>query len=102
MQASNRTVFGREFKVTPLWMWILQRASGLLLGPLVALHVWTPALASNRALNAVLLAVVLAHGYSGLRRIAVTRDRIAMTTALAWAWCVVVLVFGAMLVLARP
>jgi len=102
MQASNRTVFGREFKVTPLWMWILQRASGLLLGPLVALHVWTPALASNRALNAVLLAVVLAHGYSGLRRIAVTRNRIAMTTMLAWAWCAVVLVFGAMLVLARP
>ena len=101
MLASERTVFGREFKVTPLWMWLAQRASGLLLGPLVALHVWSPALASNRALNAVLLAVIVAHGYTGLRRIAVKRDRIALVRTLTWLWCAIVAVFGAMLVLAR-
>ena len=102
MQAFSRTVYGRAFRVTPLWLWIMQRASGLLLGPLVALHVWTPALASNRALNAVLLAVIVAHGYTGLRRIAVKRDSLAMTQALTWAWCAIVIVFGALLVLARP
>jgi succinate dehydrogenase hydrophobic anchor subunit len=99
MQASNRVVYGREFKVTPLWMWMLQRASGVLLGPLVTLHVWAPALASNRALSAVLLAVILAHGYTGLRRIAVKRDKAGITQAVAVLWCVVVLAFGAMLVL---
>lgn len=101
MQASSRTVYGREFKVTPLWMWLAQRASGLLLAPLVALHVWTPALASNRMLNAILLAVIVAHGYTGLRRIAVKRERIALVRTLTWLWCAVVIVFGAMLVFAR-
>lgn len=102
MQASSRTVYGREFKVTPLWMWLAQRASGLLLGPLVALHVWTPALAQNRMLNVVLLAVIVAHGYTGLRRIAVRRERIAIVRTLTWLWCAIVIVFGALLVLARP
>jgi succinate dehydrogenase hydrophobic anchor subunit len=102
MPASSRTVYSREFKVTPLWMWILQRASGLLLGPLVVLHLWTPAMASNRGLNAVLLVVIVAHGYTGLRRIAVKRDRVALTKAITWIWCAIVVVFGALIVFARP
>ena len=101
MPASNRTVFGRDFAVTPLWMWMLQRASGVLLGPLVALHVWAPAMASSRMLNAVLLAVIIAHGYAGLRRIAVKRGQAGMTKAVAWLWCAIVLVFGVLLVLTQ-
>lgn len=101
MLASERTVFGRDFKVTPLWMWMLQRASGVALGPLVALHVWAPAMASSRALNVVLLAVIIAHGYTGLRRVAVKRHKVTITRAITWTWCGLVLVFGAMVVLAR-
>ena len=40
MQASNRIVFGRAFRVTPVWIWVMQRASGLLLGPLVFYALW--------------------------------------------------------------
>ncbi|MGH8617507.1 MAG: hypothetical protein ACREUW_07420 [Burkholderiales bacterium] len=101
MLASSRTVYGRTFRVTPVWLWVLQRASGLLLGPLVALHVWVPALASNRALNALLLAIVLAHGYSGLRRMVMTQNRAPAHTAMALLWCVAVAVFGGLLVFAR-
>lgn len=101
MLASSRTVFGHEFSVTPLWMWILQRASGVLLGPLVALHLWAPGVASARSLNAVLLAVILAHGYTGLRRISAKRERIGLVKALAWIWCALVIAFGAMIVVAR-
>lgn len=97
MLASSRTVFGRAFRVTPVWLWVLQRASGLALGPLVALHVWVPGLASNRALNAVLLAIVLAHGYSGLRRIVQREPRAGVHAAMGVVWCVVVLAFGALL-----
>jgi len=101
MLASDRTVFGRAFKVTPLWMWMLQRASGVLLGPLVALHVWAPAMASSRALNVMLLAVIIAHGYTGLRRVAVRRNKVALTNTITWIWCALVLVFGAVVVLAQ-
>jgi len=101
MPASSRTVYGRDFQVTPLWMWILQRASGLLLGPLVALHVWSPAMASSRALNGVLLAVVLAHGYAGLRRIAVKRGKAGLMQVVTWLWFAIVLGFGAVLVWAQ-
>ena len=99
MLASERVVFGRAFKVTPLWMWMLQRASGVLLGPIVALHVWAPAMAANRALNVALLAIIVVHGYTGLRRIAVKRSKVAITQAIGWSWCAAVLFFGAMIVL---
>ena len=100
MQASSRTVYGRDFRVTPLWVWMLQRASGLLLGPLVALHVWAPAMASSRALNTVLLAVILAHGYAGLRRVATKRGKAGLMQVMTWIWCAIVVGFGAVLVLA--
>jgi len=101
MLASSRTVFGRTFRVTPVWLWLLQRASGLLLGPLVALHVLVPHLAGSRALNVLLLAVILAHGYSGLRRMVVAQNRAPAYIALALIWCVAVAVFGGLLVFAR-
>lgn len=100
MSASSRTVFGRTFRVTPVWLWLLQRASGLLLGPLVALHVWAPGLAANRALNALLLAIVLAHGYSGLRRVVTAQGRAGVHAAMGLAWCAAVALFGALLVFA--
>jgi succinate dehydrogenase hydrophobic anchor subunit len=98
MPASSRTVYGRAFKVTPLGMWLLQRASGILLGPLVALHVWLPGVAKNHIFSALLLVIVLAHGYTGLRRIAVKRGAIGMTLVVTIAWCALVAFFGVMLV----
>ena len=99
MQASNRIVFGRAFRVTPVWLWVMQRASGLLLGPLVAVHVWVPEMSNNRALNAALLLLVLGHGYSGITRLAQQERRAAVVTAHAWAWLVLVALFGALIVL---
>ena len=101
MLASDRTVYGRRFAVTPVWLWMLQRASGLLLGPLVALHVWMPGMAANRALDALLLAIVVAHGYSGLRRIAVKHQPISGMAAVTWAWCVVVALCGGLVLIYR-
>lgn len=101
MPASSRTVYGREFKVTPVWMWFVQRASGVLLGPLVALHIWAPAMAGNRALNALLLAIILAHGYTGLRRVAVKQNEFGVTMAITVAWCAIVAFFGVLLVIYR-
>ena len=99
MQASKRTVYGRAFSVTPVWMWVMQRASGLLLGPLVALHVWMPEMSHNRVLNAVLLLLVLGHGYSGIKRLAQQERRSTVVAAHAWAWLILVAVFGVLIVL---
>ena len=99
MQASSRTVFGRTFRVTPPWLWVMQRASGLLLGPLVAVHVWMPAMSHNRALNAVLLLIVIGHGYSGIRRLVRAEPRSSIVTAHAWAWLILVALFGLLIVL---
>jgi len=98
MQASSRIVFGRAFRVTPVWMWVMQRASGILLGPLVAVHVWMPQMSQHRALNALLLLLVLGHGYSGIRRLAQLERRSAVVAAHAWAWLVLVAVFGLLIV----
>lgn len=99
MQASSRVVYGRAFRVTPPWMWWLQRLSGLALGPLVALHIWMPSMAQSRWLNAVLLALVLGHGYSGIKRMVQSERVSAAMTAHAWLWLVLVTVFGLMIVL---
>jgi succinate dehydrogenase hydrophobic anchor subunit len=98
MPVSDRIVYGRAFKATPVWMWLAQRASGVLLGPLVLIHMWSSQTASNSVLNAVLLAVILMHGYSGLRRVALKRDRFGLTLALTLFWCAVVAFFGVLLV----
>lgn len=98
MSVSERVVYGHAFKATPVWMWIAQRASGVLLGPLILIHIWSSATAASAALNALLLAVILVHGYSGLRRIAVKRNRFGVTLALTLAWCAIVAFFGLLLV----
>lgn len=99
MQASSRVVYGRAFRVTPAWMWWVQRLSGLVLGPLVALHMWVPDLANNPALNALLLAIVVGHGYSGIKRMAQSERVSSLVTAHAWAWLAAVTVFGLLIVL---
>ena len=101
MQASDRVVYGRGFRPTPRWLWLAQRGSGVLLGPLVLLHMMSSSLAGNRALNAVLLAMILLHGYSGVRRLNVTQARFGLTRSMAIVWCAVVAVFGSLLVLYR-
>lgn len=98
MQASSRIVFGRAFRVTPAWMWLMQRASGLLLGPLVAVHMWVPEMSENRALNVVLLLLVIGHGYSGIRRFVQIERHSALVTAHAWAWLICVALFGLLIV----
>jgi len=98
MPASSRAVYGREFRVTPVWLWIAQRASAVLLGPLVLAHVWAPKLAGNAVLNVLILAIVLVHGYSGVRRLVTLKGKAALFTLLAIVWCVVVAVFGVMIV----
>jgi succinate dehydrogenase hydrophobic anchor subunit len=98
MPASERIVYGRAFKATPVWMWLAQRASGVLLGPLVLVHVWSGRTAASSVLNAVLLAVILLHGYTGLRRVAVKRDRFGPTLAVALFWVAAVALFGVLLV----
>jgi succinate dehydrogenase/fumarate reductase cytochrome b subunit len=99
MQASSRVVYGRTFRVTPAWMWWVQRVSGLALGPLVALHMWVADLDKNAALNAVLLALVVGHGYSGIKRMVQSERVSSLVTANAWAWLGVVTVFGMLIVL---
>ena len=99
MQA-DRVVYGRSFRVTPLWLWGLQRASGLLLGPLVAVHMLMPGMARQGWLNALLLVVVLAHGYSGVRRLVTAGSTARLYAALAFVWCLAVGALGTLVVLA--
>ena len=68
MFASSRIVYGRVGLVTPLWVWLLQRISAVLLGPLVFIHVAFPGAARNFWVDGPLLLVVLSHGYVGLWR----------------------------------
>ena len=97
---AERTVFNRAFRVTPLWLWGLQRVSGVLLGPLVAIHMLVPQMGKHAGLNAVLLVLVLVHGYGGVRRVATMRPKNALYTACALAWCVAVALFGLLVVAA--
>ncbi len=99
MQASSRVVYGRAFRVTPAWMWWVQRLSGLALGPLVALHMCVPHMDENRALNAVLLVLVVGHGYSGIKRLVQSERVSSFMTANAWVWLATVTMFGLLIVL---
>ncbi|MCC6534401.1 MAG: hypothetical protein IT531_17755 [Burkholderiales bacterium] len=96
----ERTVYGRTLRVTPVWIWGMQRASGLLLGPLVLAHVAIPGLAGNAVLNTLLLLVVLGHGYSGVRRMAAMPPRAAWYSACALGWGAIVALLGALVVMA--
>jgi len=100
MPDSSRTVYGRPFVVTPLWLWWLQRLSALALGPLVFLHVAVPAWAGNRVSLALLLVVTAAHGYSGLRRYGSAASKTRAATSTALVWLAAVALIGAWIVVA--
>jgi succinate dehydrogenase hydrophobic anchor subunit len=102
MPATDRVVYGRSFRVTPLWLWWLQRISALALGPLAAAHILAPTWGRSAWLTALLLAVVVGHGYSGLKRIAPAARTAARTGAMAWIWAIVVLAAGILTIAALP
>ena len=95
---SRRTVYGRSGTPTSLGMWMFQRVSGVLLGPLVIVHVLVPSAPMIRWLSAVLLAIILGHAFVGLWRLAAMR-RISLPIArsglaLSVLYIVVIAVFG--------
>jgi succinate dehydrogenase hydrophobic anchor subunit len=98
----RRTVYGKTGITTPLWMWLIQRASGLLLGPVVFIHVLVPNAPFVVWLTALLLAIILAHGFIGLWRLAAMRrltetiSRYALAASIVFV--VVIAVFGIALV----
>jgi succinate dehydrogenase hydrophobic anchor subunit len=69
MVTTSRVVYGRAALVTPVWVWLLQRISALLLGPLVLIHVSLPGATHNPWVGSLLLLTVLSHGYVGLWRL---------------------------------
>ncbi len=68
MWESSRAA-GMEGRATPLWLWVTQRATAVLLGPLVAVHILVPGAAKNPAVGATLLVMVLAHGVTAVWRL---------------------------------
>lgn len=100
----RRTVYGRAGTPTPFWLWVFQRFSGLLLGPLVVVHVLVPRAPFIAWVSSLLLAIVLGHAFVGLWRLAAMRR----IPRVAWRWAVlgsvlfvlVVGVFGVALLLA--
>jgi hypothetical protein len=94
MSVTSRTVYGRSFRVTPLWVWAVQRLSAVLLGPLVAIHIWWPGLSRNPLIDALLVVIVAAHGYSGITRMAPGQRWATILMFAAATWLVVVFVFG--------
>ena len=99
MPASDRVVvYNREFRATPVWMWLAQRLSGVLLGPLVVIHMWSKSTAASAVLSAILLACILVHGYTGIRRIALKKGKFALVHALTVLWFLVVAFFGVLIV----
>jgi succinate dehydrogenase hydrophobic anchor subunit len=69
----RRTVYGKAGVQTPLWAWIFQRVSGLLLGPLIVIHVLVPRGAFIDWASALLLVIVLGHAAVALWRYASRR-----------------------------
>src|SRR5580765_2865477 len=55
---------------TPYWLWVAQRISAVLLGPLVLVHITVPDAPHMGWLGLLLLVAVLVHSFSGLWRLA--------------------------------
>jgi succinate dehydrogenase hydrophobic anchor subunit len=101
--ADRRVVYGKAGTPTPYWMWIFQRLSGLLLGPLVIVHMLVPDAPKIEWLSALLLLIIVGHAFIGIWRLAAMRR-----IALQWArfgvtasvfFVVLVGVFGVALIL---
>jgi succinate dehydrogenase hydrophobic anchor subunit len=78
--ADRRMVYGKAGTPTPYWMWIFQRISGLLLGPLVIIHVVVPDAPKIEWVSTLLLLIILGHAFIGTWRLAAMRR-----IALQWA-----------------
>jgi succinate dehydrogenase hydrophobic anchor subunit len=95
---SRRTVYGRSGSPTSLGMWLFQRLSGLLLGPLVFVHVLVPSAPKMVWVSSLLLAIILGHAFIGLWRVAAMRrfslPVARLGVALTAAFVVVIGVFG--------
>jgi succinate dehydrogenase hydrophobic anchor subunit len=95
---SRRTVYGRPGTPTSLPMWIFQRFSGVLLGPLVFVHVLVPSAPGMVWVSSLLLALILGHAFIGLWRVvamrrfslSVARSGLALTSL----YILVLAVFG--------
>ncbi len=67
---------------TPYWLWVAQRISAVLLGPLVLIHIAVPGAPQMGWLGLLLLVVVLVHSFSGLWRLAAMKG---VSHAAYWA-----------------
>jgi succinate dehydrogenase hydrophobic anchor subunit len=98
----RRVVYGQSGTPTPFWMWVFQRLSGLMLGPLVLVHALVPHAPFVNWLSALLLALIAGHAFIGLWRLAAMRrisSRLARFGALASVLFILVLgVFGVALI----
>jgi succinate dehydrogenase hydrophobic anchor subunit len=97
----RREVYGRSARKVPLWMWIFQRYSGLLLGPLVFIHVLVPRAPFVVWLTSLMLAILLGHAFIGLWRLAGMKQLTRTVSRYAIVGTVVVIavigVFGILL-----
>lgn len=66
----SRVVYGREGHPTPLWLWVMQRATAVLLGPAILVHMLVPGAAGTAWADGIVLVLVLAHGAGGVWRLA--------------------------------
>ena len=99
---SRRSVYGRAGTPTSLGMWMFQRLSGVLLGPLVFVHVLVPSAPKIVWVTSLLLAIILGHAFVGLWRVAAMR-RFSLSlarfgVALSVLFVVVIGVFGIALI----
>ena len=101
MSVDSRVVYGRSFRVTPVWLWLLQRLSGVALGPLVVAHIFVPDVGQHPVLKSILLMIVVAHGYSGIRRLIVRLPQASPAMVTAVVWTLLVLAFGLIAILYR-
>lgn len=79
-RTERRTVYGSAGVPTPFWVWVFQRFSGLVLGPLVVVHVLVPRAPFIAWVSSLLLAIILGHAFVGLWRLSAMR-RISTETA---------------------
>ena len=81
---------------TPLWLWLVQRISGLLLGPLLLVHILVPGAPYMAWLGGLLLATIVAHGYAGLMRLAFSKGLSAALRRVAY-WLIVIVLLAVLL-----
>lgn len=95
MSATDAISQVRVGSITPVWVWLLQRITAVVLGPLVVVHVSVPQAARNPWVGGLLLLVVLAHGFVGLVRLT-SRRAGPVSTALRTATALLILLLGAL------